>query len=186
MGQVDQARELAETLLAEPLPRRWAHTQGVAATARRLTPILGEDADLIEAAAWLHDIGYVPGISDTGFHALDGARHLRDVKNVDPSLYSLVAYHTGAMYEAQERGLDTELTSEFTPPPRPLAEALTYCDITTGPNGDNVNVQQRLADILNRYDANHPVNRTIRKAGSFYVENVAEVEKSLKLAQQHL
>ena len=46
------------------MPRRWAHTRGVAARARTLVPILGDAADLIEAAAWLHDIGYSPTAPD--------------------------------------------------------------------------------------------------------------------------
>jgi HD domain len=54
------AERLACTLLADSLPRRWAHVQGVAAQARTLKSSLGTDADLIEAAAWLHDIGYLP------------------------------------------------------------------------------------------------------------------------------
>ncbi len=29
------------------------------------------------AAAYLHDIGYAPELAITGFHPLDGARHLR-------------------------------------------------------------------------------------------------------------
>ena len=55
-----RAGQLARALLQEPVPRRWAHVQGVAARARGLAPVLGADADLIEAAAWLHDIGYAP------------------------------------------------------------------------------------------------------------------------------
>jgi HD domain len=55
-------------LLQEPLPRRWAHVQGVADRARGLAPVLGADAELIEAAAWLHDIGYAPGLATTGLH----------------------------------------------------------------------------------------------------------------------
>ena len=43
--------QIARALLQEPLPRRWAHVQGVAARARSLAPVLGADADLIEAAA---------------------------------------------------------------------------------------------------------------------------------------
>ena len=42
--------------------RTWAHVQGVADRARSLAPVLGADADLLEAAAWLHDIGYAPGL----------------------------------------------------------------------------------------------------------------------------
>ena len=60
--------------LKNPLPRRWAHTPGVAAQVRSLGPILGRDADLVEAAAWVHDIGYSPELIATGFHPLDGAR----------------------------------------------------------------------------------------------------------------
>ena len=29
-------------------------------------------------AAWLHDVGYAPSLVETGLHALDGARFLRD------------------------------------------------------------------------------------------------------------
>ena len=66
--------QLAQELLHEPLPRRWAHVRGVAARARSLAPVLGADADLLEAAAWLHDIGYAPGLAATGLHQLDGDR----------------------------------------------------------------------------------------------------------------
>ena len=54
------AEQLARELLQGSLPRRWAHVQGVATRACSLAPVLGADADLIEAAAWLHDIGYAP------------------------------------------------------------------------------------------------------------------------------
>lgn len=62
----------APLILAESeagvLPRRWTHTQGVAAQARVVGPVLGWDTDLIETAAWLHDIGYAPALAVTGFH----------------------------------------------------------------------------------------------------------------------
>lgn len=54
------AQQLARTLLQKPLPRRWAHVQGVSAQAHGLAPALGADTDLLEAAAWLRDIGYAP------------------------------------------------------------------------------------------------------------------------------
>ncbi|WP_064745586.1 HD domain-containing protein [Pseudonocardia acaciae] len=179
MGRVEWARALAERLPAEPLPRRWAHTQGVAAAAGRLAPILGEDAELIEAAAWLHDIGYSPVVADTGFHPLDGARYLRDVESADALPCGLVAYHTGAVYEAQERGLESSLGDEFTLPARSLAVALTYCDVTTGPDGNSVTVQERIDDILERYGPDHPVGRALRKAQSFYLDIVSEIEACL-------
>jgi hypothetical protein len=46
-----------------------------------LVPVLGADADLIEAPAWLHDIGYGPGLAFTGLHQFDGAWYLRDAQH---------------------------------------------------------------------------------------------------------
>ena len=83
------AGHLTQTLLEESLPRRWAHVQGVAARARSLAPVLGADAELLEAAAWLHDIGYAPGLAVAGLHALDGARYLRDAQHADAMLCRL-------------------------------------------------------------------------------------------------
>ena len=132
--------QLARGLLQEPLPRRWAHVQGVAARARGLAPVLGADADLIEAAAWLHDIGYAPGLAATGLHQLDGARYLRDAQHADALLCRLVAHHTRAIIEAGERGLSDVLSSEFDPAPDVLASVLTCCDMTISPDGQPVRV----------------------------------------------
>ena len=56
-----------------PSPRR-AYVQGTVRGARSLAPVLSTDADLVEAATWLHDIGYAPALAITGLHAPDGAR----------------------------------------------------------------------------------------------------------------
>jgi hypothetical protein len=169
------AQQLARALLQEPLPRRWAHVQGVAAQARILKPSLGTDADLIEAAAWLHDIGYLPELAHTGLHGLDGARYLRDVQHADPMLCRLVAHHSYAVIEAEERGLADVLTREFTPPPQPLADALTFCDMTTSPDGDQVQVTRRLAEIHDRYGSGHLVSRFISRATPLILEAVGHV-----------
>ena len=110
-----RAEHLAQALLQDPLPRRWAHVQGVAARARSLAPVLGADADLLEAAAWLHDIGYAPDLAVTGLHALDGARYLRDAQHADAMLCRLVAHHSCAIVEAEERGHADVLTSSSSP-----------------------------------------------------------------------
>ncbi len=98
MTTPEQAELIASELLREPLPRRWAHSQGVVVAARGLASAFGEDADVLIAAAWLHDIGYAPVLADqgTGFHPLDGARHLRDALNADGLLCRLVAHHSCA------------------------------------------------------------------------------------------
>jgi hypothetical protein len=132
------AEHLTEALLRESLPRRWAHVQGVAARPRGLATVLGTDGDLLEAAAWLHDIGYAPDLAITGLHALDGARYLRDARHADEMLCRLVAYHSCAIVEAEERGLADVLSLEFEPAPHVLSSVLTYCDMTTSPDGELV------------------------------------------------
>jgi HD superfamily phosphodiesterase len=151
MNQADWAEELARKHLEVPLPRRWAHVQGVAARARTLAPILGGNADLLEAAAWLHDIGYSPELVETGFHPLDGARYLRDAHFADPVLCSLVAHHSCALIEAAERGLASELSREFPVASTILSDALAYSDMTTDPSGNTISVHGRLAEIRERY-----------------------------------
>ena len=183
MSQAHWAAELARKLLEVPLPRRWAHVQGVAAQARSLAPILGDDADLLEAAAWLHDIGYSPELAHTGFHPLDGARYLRDVELTDPWLCSLVANHSCAILEADERGLADALSSEFPSPDPKLNDALAYCDMTTTPTGDVVSVHARLSEIVERYGPHDVVTRFIRKAEPELVSSVIRTDQCLFLAQ---
>ena len=173
-------QDLARTLLADSLPRRWSHVQGVAARARTLKPSLDADADLIEAAAWLHDIGYLPELAETGLHGLDGARYLRDVQHAKPLLCRLVAHHSCAVIEAEERGLAHILNREFAPPPRPLADALTFCDMTTSPNGDQVQVTHRLAEIQDRYGPGHLVSRFISRATPLILEAVGHVHATVR------
>ena len=168
-------QDLARSLLADPLPRRWSHVQGVAARARSLAPSLGPDVGLLEAAAWLHDVGYLPELAATGLHGLDGARYLRDVQHAEPLLCRLVAHHSCAVIEAEERGLADSLTREFAPPPRPLADALTFCDMTTSPDGEQVHVTRRLAEIHDRYGSGHLVSRSIRRATPLILQAVDHV-----------
>ncbi len=131
----------------------------------------------MESAAWLHDIGYATPLVDSGFHPLDGARYLRDRELGGRELWTLVAHHTCAQVEADERGLGDVLTVEF-----PIGDvapsavaALTYCDMTTGPDGQQINVEQRLAEILTRYPAGHVVHRSIARAAPSLRAQVAEV-----------
>ena len=169
------AQQLARALLQESLPRRWAHVQGVAARAHSLAAVLGADADLLEAAAWLHDIGYAPDLNVTGLHALDGARYLRDAQHADAMLCRLVAHHSCAIIEAGERGLAEVLGLEFEPAPQELSSVLTYCDMTTSPDGELVPVEQRLAEIHDRYGPGHLVSRSIQRATPMILRAVEQV-----------
>lgn len=157
------AYELAESLLSADLPRRWDHSKGVASKARTLAGILGPDAELLESAAVLHDVGYSPRIVDTGFHPLDGARFLR-AEDVDERVVRLVAHHSCALLEAEERGLRRELEAEFPLEEAHLVDALIYCDMTTTPDGVPTTTPDRIGEIVGRYGPDSVVGRFIRRA----------------------
>ncbi len=155
------AAERAAALLA-PLGNRWLHVQGVAGRAEWVGAIFNEDdRSCLIAAAYLHDIGYAPSLQITGFHPIDGASYLRSYKQ--ERLASLVAYHSEALYEAQLRGLASQLAL-FPREYSAVADALTYCDMTTNPMGHAVSFPERIADIFRRYEDTHLVAQAIRQA----------------------
>ena len=139
--------------------------------------VLGAHADLLEAAAWLHDIGYAPGLAVTGLHALEGVRYLRDAQHADAMLCRLVAHHSCAIIEAGERGLADVLSLEFEPASYALSSVLTYCDMTTSPDGEIVPVGQRLAEIHDGYGSGHLVSRSIQRATSIILRAVEQVQE---------
>jgi len=173
-----KAKELAQSKLARSLPRRWRHVMAVAAQARHVCHRLGGSSDLLVAAAWLHDIGYAPDLVDTGFHPLDGARYLRRA-GVDEPLVSLVAYHSCAQIEADVRGLGTVLSAEFLPGDSLIADALCYCDMTTSPDGEQVQVGDRLVEIRGRYGPDDPVTRFVELAAPEILATAGRVEELL-------
>ncbi|MEU9498741.1 HD domain-containing protein [Streptomyces sp. NPDC048196] len=179
MDLTDRAYGLAESLLSEPLPRRWSHSLGVAERARSLQPILGEDARLMEAAAVLHDIGYSPRIASSGFHPLDGARFLRDQEGVDERVVRLVAHHSCALLEAEERGLRDELAGEFELERPELVDALIFCDMTTTPDGGHTTSEARVAEIVSRYGPDTIVGRFIQRAAPEIHASVQRIESRL-------
>jgi hypothetical protein len=177
MVDVDSAQEMAEAKLAQPLPRRWRHVRSVARRARWVAKELALPDDLV-AAAWLHDVGYAPDLAETGFHPLDGARYLRRM-GIDGRVVSLVAYHSCAQIEAEVRGLGPELAVEFAPAEPMLTDALLYCDMTTGPDGDYVRPAHRLVEIRGRYGPDHEVTRFVERAASEILTTAARVEEML-------
>ncbi|MEK6440910.1 HD domain-containing protein [Pseudonocardia sp. T1-2H] len=152
--------------------------QAVAARADELSgAVPGGDGDRLVAAAWLHDIGYSPEIGHTRFHPLDGARYLRD-QGWSAVIVGLVAHHSGARYEAEQRGLGAEL-AEFPFPDGPLLDALVTADLTTGPSGERLTYDERISEILDRYPANDPVHEAWLTAGPILAESVRRTEARL-------
>jgi HD superfamily phosphodiesterase len=177
---VIEARSLAERELAATLPRRWRHVRAVAGRAASIASAPEVDGEHLTAAAWLHDIGYAPRLVETGFHPLDGARHLRRLGIVPERVVRLVAHHSAALIEAEERGLAGELVHEFAPEQTPTADALWYADMTTGPDGQHFRVDERLAEIRFRYGQGHVVTRFIDRAERQIVAAVERTEARLE------
>lgn len=178
------AYPLAESLLAEPLPRRWKHCLGVAERARTIALILGEDAELLEAAAVVHDIGYAPDLAKTGFHPLDGARYLREVANADERVVHLVAHHSCAWMEAEARGLREELEEEFPRESAHLNDALCFCDMNTTPDGTPTNPVDRVNEIAGRYGPESLIGTFIRRAEPEILASTARVLEKVAAAKR--
>lgn len=178
--QLAWSRRVAQAELLGVLPRRWAHSQGVGQAAAGLGIAVGSDRELLVAAAVLHDIGYAPSLAHTGFHPLDGARFLRDEHQADERLVRLVANHTFALLEAEERGLRAELESEFPLLDNQLlVDALTYADMTTTPDGKPTTPADRIAEIVSRYGPETIVGRFIRRAEPDILATAARIKRLL-------
>ena len=161
---VDAARALAEAMLRDAIPRRWQHVQGVAGRAAELSAGLrSSDRSVLLASAWLHDVGNSPAVAMTGFHPLDGARFL-SAEDFHPEVVQLVAFHSGAEVEADERHLLTEL-ARFSEPPADLLRRLTAADMSTSPDGLPIDPRFRIREILVRYEPEHPVHRAVTRSG---------------------
>lgn len=155
---------------------RWLHTQGVARRAVAIAPLLGDAAGTLERAAFLHDVGYAPAIANTGFHPLDGARHLAAVGGVEQRVVLLVAHHSFARVEADLRGLASALDAEFPQFDDPLlTDALVFCDMTTTPDGRATSAEQRVAEIVGRYGEKSIVGRFIRVVAPSIHQSVARI-----------
>lgn len=173
------AAALAARLLGT-VGTRLAHSAAVARSAERASrTVHGADLELLVEAAWLHDIGYAAVAAETGFHPLDGARFL-ERRGTDRRLVNLVANHSYARFEAEKRDLLPEL-DQYHPEVGPVADALVYADMTTGPTGAAVTVEERLYEILCRYKPDNPVHRAIADASGEIEAAVSRVERRLAL-----
>lgn len=147
------------------LPRRLAHTRGVAAAAAGMAHLITNPRhrDAVLVAAWVHDIGYSDALAFTGCHPIDGAIELRE-RGFDELVVSLVAHHTGARHEAEQRDLSGAL-AEFTVPPEELLDVVTAADLSATPDGEPTTAAARIAEILDRYQPGHPVHTAITASG---------------------
>jgi len=174
-----ESRATAESCIGDA-GDRWLHVRGVAELATQLRDKDLGLSDAVVAAAWLHDVGYAPELTQTGFHPIDGARWLRR-QGVPEGIVALVAYHSGASFEAEERGLVAEL-AEFPEPDLDQLDMLTLVDMAVGPTGERVSVETRLDEVLARYPVDDPVHRAVRRSRSSLIQSAERAAERLGLA----
>jgi hypothetical protein len=159
---VRDARTLAHRLLADD-PQRLAHVSGAALIAGMAANALKVDQpDSVIAAAWLHDIGYVPRLARTGFHPLDGAIYLAREGWPD-RVVLLVAHHSQAAVLAPYYGVLNHMTlldHEY----EPADDVLTFSDLRAGINGLGAKPRERIQDMRLRHADRHFVPERVREA----------------------
>jgi hypothetical protein len=168
----------------EALGPRWLHTLGVVERVREIGDVLEPGhADVLVAAAFVHDIGYAPELARTGFHPLDGARFV--LEEGHERLAGLVAHHSQAEFEASERGL-LDALQEFEDEHSLLSQALTYCDLTTDHEGRRVTPSMRLAEIRQRYGAAALESRALGRSEEALLADARAVEDAIVDRTQQL
>lgn len=165
-----------DDLLLNLTDQRQVHSRAVGRKAASLAMLVRAHlrADLVIAAT-LHDIGY--GHPTSGFHPIDGARFLAD-NGFSKVVCHLVAHHSASSLEAEERGLDGDLFREFgisrdTANSAGIERAhavLWYADLTTSPDGEDVDVKDRLNEICARYGPNDPVTRFVERSREILID----------------
>lgn len=174
MWSAVDATQLARSLLGSELPRRLRHVQATGERAAGLPHVGGDVREVLTIAGLLHDVGYSPELVEVGFHPIDGARFLRS-DGWDERVVNLVAHHSCALVEAKRRGLLAELNGQFPRDDSLPHDELCFCDMTTGPDGLLMTIDERLADIQSRYGA-----------GSIVGDSINEAEPALRSAVQRV
>lgn len=159
---------LVQELLRER-PQRIEHVRGVARTARELAPQLGltgETARELEMAALFHDVGYAAVARGTGYHPLDGAVLLAHLGAPDP-VVAAVLLHGLAGVEGRE--LPAAAAAYRLPVEHAdLIDAVSFCDLRTGPDGEAVTLGERIESVATRYGEEDEVTVVMRAKRSAF------------------
>ena len=180
MWSPEQASKVAAEYLSG-LGRRWDHVQTVGQLADALAAAGRISAD-VASAAWLHDVGYAEELSTTGLHSLDGAAFLAS-EGAPAGVVSLVAHHTGADFEAEERGLRAELAAILAAEPADL-DVLILLDLLTAPDGSLTDPETRVAEILSRYPRSSPVHRAVSRSRAELLASAERARTQLGLPDE--
>jgi hypothetical protein len=174
------AEEEARARLAHDFPKAWHHARSVAARAIVATPLFDEsDRCFLIAAAYLHEVAFGQrDDQDTGLHALDSAVRLTEMAAPD-RLCALVAHHLCARVQAEILDL-ADVLDEWHDESTPVRDALWWADLTIAEDGAIITVDERIAEIRNRYGPGHEVTEHFESASSMLRGAVERTEQRLR------
>ncbi len=173
--QVVEASLLVAELFGPDSPR-YHHMRGAARFAGEAARVLApDDADLVTAAVWLHDIGYA--VPHHGFHSVDGAEFLLRA-GWPPRLAALVAHHSFAAVVAPAAGM-TEPLARFPDEGGLLPDLVVYGDMAVDADGHPVCLAERFAGIRERHPSGTPNGLVQVQRERLIVEAVDRVERAL-------
>jgi hypothetical protein len=159
---VRDALTMAHRLLADD-PSRLAHLRGAGLIAGMAAGALCVDRpETVVAAALLHDIGYAPAITRTGFHPLDGALFLAQEGWPDRVVF-LVAHHSHSAVLAPYYGVHHHL-SLLDHVHGQADDIITFSDLRAGVNGLGTDPRERIEDMRRRHADRTVVPDDIREA----------------------
>lgn len=181
MWSVGTAKGLANQWVS-PMGVRWRHLSSVGRLAECLDAHRRNLSPPVIQAAWVHDVGYAPELVETGLHALDGARALQRF-GAPEGVVALVAHHTGAAFEAEERGLRDAL-EELPSPDAFDLDALTLLDLVVGPSGELTTPKRRIDEILSRYGTDDPVHRAVTRSRAALLASAERARARLGLPDE--
>ena len=175
MPQVVEASLLVAELFG-PDSHRYQHMRGAARFAGEAARVVApDDASLVAAAVWLHDIGYA--VPHHGFHSVDGAEYLLRT-GWPPRLAALVAHHSFAAVVAPGAGM-AEVLARFPDEGGLLADLVVYGDMAVDADGRPVCLDERFAGIRERHPSGTPNGLVQVQRERLIVEAVARVERAL-------
>jgi hypothetical protein len=63
-----------------------------------------------------------------------------------------------------------------------VLDVVTFADMTTAPDGNQIDAESRVAEILSRYSSDDPVHAAVSRSSAELLASVARVNKQLRFA----
>jgi len=153
LPDVVAAERLAALLLAGDRDRL-RHVRTAAAAALLVCDTVArEDVALLLCATVLHDIGYAPAVRSSGFHPFDGGCWLL-TEGAPATVAGAVARHSESLLQPGAVASPVD-PAALPAAPGPVADAITYADRTTTPDGRRTTLLERL---VARGGCRHPTD----------------------------